>query len=275
MPNTTPSLVPRVRSEPANGLVGVGTGVSSTCGLTTSGSVLCWDRGVTTVVEGINEGDSATQVGAGDSFTCARTFSGAVKCWGNAGYNQLGDSTSDDRPTPSLTLLDSSTTDLAVGRNHGCVVTTAGTVQCWGTDSAGELGAGSIGGGSYRIVTALGLSNVRRVYAAGKHTCATTAAGDIKCWGDNFYGESGTGSNRDVQLTPFTVAGFPAGVGAVALGENHTCAESAGAVKCWGRNNTGQLGDTTTYERPLPTSVVGLPAAVIALTAGEDRKSVV
>jgi alpha-tubulin suppressor-like RCC1 family protein len=268
LPGGTRNLVPRVRAEPTNGITSVGAGFSSTCGLSVSGSVLCLEGGRTTVVQGINEGDSAVQVGGGDSFSCARTFSGAVKCWGNAGYNQLGDSTSDDRPAPSLTFLDSQTTDLAVGRNHACVVTALGTVQCWGTDSAGELGAGSLGSGAYRIVTALGLTGIRRVYAGGKHTCATTVGGELKCWGDNFYGESGTGSNRDVQLLPFTVA---AGVGAVALGKDHTCAESAGAVKCWGDNNYGQLGDTTTYERPLPTTVTGLPGGVIALAAGDTH----
>lgn len=266
VPGGLRELVPRLRAEPTHGITSVGAGEASTCVLTVAGSVLCLEGGGTTVVQGINEGDSAVQVGGGDSFSCARTFSGAVKCWGNAGYNQLGDSTSDDRPSPSLAFLDSPTTDLAVGRNHACVVTALGKVQCWGTDSAGELGAGSIGGGAYRITTALGLTGIRRVYAGGRHTCATTVAGELKCWGDNFYGQSGTGSNRDVQLLPSTVA---AGVGSAALGGDHTCAESGGSVKCWGANSYGQLGDATTYERPLPTPVTGLPGGVVALAAGD------
>jgi alpha-tubulin suppressor-like RCC1 family protein len=56
------------------------------------------------------------------------------------------------------------------------------------------------------------------------------------------------------------------------LGWDHTCAlVTGGGVKCWGRNDTGQLGDNTTMGRTLPTDVSGLTAGVVALTIGYQQ----
>ena len=57
----------------------------------------------------------------------------------------------------------------------------------------------------------------------------------------------------------------------VAAGGNHTCAvTSAGAVLCWGWNDSGRLGDgTATRLRPTPAPVKGEISGVVAVTAGE------
>ena len=56
------------------------------------------------------------------------------------------------------------------------------------------------------------------------------------------------------------VTGLASGVAAVSTGERHTCAvTTAGALKCWGKNFTGQLGDGTIGIRTTPLEVVGFP----------------
>jgi alpha-tubulin suppressor-like RCC1 family protein len=42
-------------------------------------------------------------------------------------------------------------------------------------------------------------------------------------------------------------------------------------VKCWGTNYAGQLGDGTTTRRPSPVDVLGLPAAAVRVSAGNDH----
>lgn len=90
----------------------------------------------------------------------------------------------------------------------------------------------------------------------------------MHCWGRNVNGQIGDGTTTN-RLTPVAVSGLSSGVQAIAAGNEHVCAlTSEGAVRCWGINLFGGLGDGTTMDRYTPVPVSGLSSGVQAISAG-------
>src|SRR5438445_7975940 len=58
---------------------------------------------------------------------------------------------------------------------------------------------------------------------------------------------------------------------AIAGGGSHTCAITDGALRCWGNNGYGQLGDGTTSDHSTPQIVAGLASGVAAIATGSSH----
>jgi alpha-tubulin suppressor-like RCC1 family protein len=99
------------------------------------------------------------------------------------------------------------------------------------------------------------------------HVCILTSVGGVKCWGDNHEGQLGDGTTTS-RPDPRDVPGLTSGIVSLSASENHTCAVmDTGAVKCWGANSFGQLGDGTLVSRLTPTNVA-LTGIAVAVSAG-------
>jgi alpha-tubulin suppressor-like RCC1 family protein len=85
-------------------------------------------------------------------------------------------------------------------------------------------------------------SGATAIAVGGLHTCARLQSGTLKCWGSNFAGQLGDGTDSG-RLTPVDTVGLEGVVTGVAGGQFHTCAQfQNGGVKCWGSNAHGELG---------------------------------
>jgi hypothetical protein len=126
---------------------------------------------------------------------------------------------------------------------HTCALVTNGGAKCWGFNDVGTVGDGTTIE-RHSPVNVSGLaSGVVEITTGTFHTCAVTIAGGVKCWGDNGSGQVGDGTNAP-RTAPVDVVGLTSGVAFIGAGEAHTCAvTTGGAVKCWGENGNGQLGN--------------------------------
>ena len=272
----------------ANGVVAVSAGELHTCALTGSGRVKCWGEngngqlgdGTTTdrstPVDAVGLAEGVVAISTGTIHTCALTTSGGVRCWGrmllgplSVQERALGTGMARDIKTAEQ-VEDLTTGVIAVssGTLHTCALSTSGGVKCWGYNREGQLGDGTKTD-SGTPVDVSGLSRgVVSISAGWKHTCAVTSDATVKCWGWNNGGQIGDGTVTD-RTTPTAVEGLTEGAKAVSTGRMHTCALTAsGAVKCWGFNGVGQLGNGKTLPSSAPVDVEGLSGEVTSITAG-------
>ena len=218
-------------------------------------------------------GTTATMVAAGDSHNCALLATGGVKCWGSNVNGRLGDGTTTDRYTPvHVTGLATGITAVSAGGYHSCALTSTGGVKCWGSNSKGQLGDDSLTDSSIPVdVTGLS-SGVSAIDTDLIHSCALLATGGVKCWGNNRTGQLGNGSTSNSSI-PVDVTGLSSGVSAIGTGDSHTCAILAigSGVKCWGRNNEGQLGDGTTTQSLTTVVVSRLYSGATNIAVGSNH----
>jgi len=267
--------------ELTSGVIAIRAGKDHTCVLTETGGVKCWgsneygqlgdgttdDRLTPVDVVGLTE--EVTSISAGRGYTCAVTASGGLKCWGYNYSGQLGDGTTTSSSTPvDVVGLASGVKGVSTGDFHTCALTSEGAVKCWGANNAGQLGY-EIYPNNTTPSDVVGLSSgMVAVSTGGLHSCALTSEGAVKCWGNNMYGQLGNGTTT-TQSTPVEVSELSSEVNIIMSGYGHNCAlTSAGEIKCWGYNISGQLGDGTTTNRKTPVTVIDLSGSGEAVSGG-------
>jgi alpha-tubulin suppressor-like RCC1 family protein len=245
---------------------------------------------------------SVRSVSAGETHTCAVNVGGILYCSGANDRGQLG--TGGTASGAIAARVDGTAgrptiwSVVAAGERHSCGMPRfspadsappparpSQRVWCWGANDFGQLGSGFAGDSLAPVLVALPALRVGEDQPAGfdstslvagaAHTCAIEVNGQRRafCWGSNTFGQVGVGladtlafnNPRVVRLsTGEPVAGFVR----LYAGEHHTCGIlDGGGVRCWGRNQRGQLTGVSSAPLFQPT-VITLPS-MRALALGE------
>lgn len=200
--------------------------------------------------------------GGSSSHMCGISPTGTAICWGRQENGQLGAGSfgPSSASSPRTVSGDISWSDIYVGRISTCGASTSGVGYCWGSNFAGEVGNTSVplGTSSPAPVAVEGGLTFSTVVAGWRHSCGISTSGSVYCWGENTRGQLGRGTvDSAFHRTPAPVAGTDRFV-QLSLGGRHSCGITTdGRAMCWGENWSGQLGDGTAAPSSVPTEVAG------------------
>jgi hypothetical protein len=146
---------------------------------------------------------------------------------------------------------------IAAGGTHTCVLTD-GDVSCWGNNFYGQLGTDELADVIPVRTKSVDLGERAVDLAVGDaFSCAVVESGKVFCWGENRFGHLGADTQAKYSRVPAEVVGIDAAV-AVGAGDHHACAVlDNGALRCWGWNYSGQLGNGKAGENAFAPEKVG------------------
>lgn len=249
----------------------ISTGDYFSCAQNSAGRVKCWgyapngSNGKDPILEDKNNyfdeyTNTARKIAVTTSASCFITDTFKLQCHGAA--SQTGQTSAEDSFKPVTPATLSSARDLDSRSGNYCAITTNGTLKCWGS-SFGKT-PNEIAGHQERLL---------RVALGTGHHCVMDSDFRALCWGSNSKGQLGLDTETVTsRAAPVYVENLPQGVIQIAVGGEHTCALlESGAVKCWGSNEKGQLGNGGNENSSVPVDVVGLDSGVIAIDAGSGH----
>ena len=168
-------------------------------------------------------GVTFTDVAAGTRHTLAHGSDGHTYAWGNSSYGQLGAGSGVSASSVPVQVLEPSGvtfTDVTAGANHSLASGSDGHTYAWGNNSFAQLGDGTTTNAwePVRVQPPTGVDLVATT-AGTAHSLATGSDGRTYAWGENFYGQMGTGTTTDspvpvvlpadVRVTSVSFGGVP------------------------------------------------------------------
>lgn len=205
-----------------------------------------------------------------ENSSCGLTTNGEVWCWGSNENGELGydiqtPSYGEYRPfrisfglnTSGQERLATKLAITSVNSSHFCAIVD-NEAHCWGKNDNGQLGIGktNIEIPTTFIPTKVSLNEpIKEIAIGDRATCVINLSNELKCWGLNDFGQLGQGNEisigeTDAEMT--SISPVDLGSGKVAqkvyfgAGGKSVCALLNDAtVKCWGKNDLGQLGNNS------------------------------
>lgn len=156
-------------------------------------------------VSGVLSGKVIVAITAMPAGCLALSSAGKVYGWGANSYGQLGDGTTTHRLTPvaldmSGVLSGKTVTAIEAGSGGGLAIGSDGRAYAWGDNSYGQLGDGTTTRRTSPVaVDDSGVLSGKTItaVAAGLHSLALSADGELFAWGYNVSGGLGDGTTVD------------------------------------------------------------------------------
>ncbi|MDZ4662057.1 MAG: tandem-95 repeat protein [Pseudomonadota bacterium] len=159
---------------------------------------------------------------------------------------------------PGPSFIPSNAT-MSIDGFKGCAVTVDNKVKCW-TMFPTLSSATEVPGITDAVAIAISDSQNPRQF----HSCVLTKSGGVKCWGDNEYGQLGSGKIGGptvLSTQAIDVVGLQSGVKSIVVNAYYgsSCALlTIGVVKCWGMNSG------------IPTQLPNFPSSIKFVTPGPE-----
>jgi hypothetical protein len=192
--------------------------------------------------------------------SCGMHTSGELLCWGANNVGQLGlGITGPLMPTPIVaTSIGGQVIDFDTNGATVCAIKPNLNLYCWGANTYGQVGTGSPTSHiatPYHVQLPKGVM-VQEVSVGDLQTCALTTDGRVFCWGSNQYGQIGLTASAWATYGPQQIA-FGTGVTDdfvdVASGYGTACAvHASGGMYCWGNNAQNILVGVDSNISPIP-----------------------
>ncbi len=257
----------------------ISAGSDHTCGVSTMNQAYCWGNnawrqlgnggsafsGTPSLVAG---GLAFVKITAGTGFSCGISTGGATYCWGANSIGQIGDGGKISYGNafvalPQQVVGGKAFQSVTLGGQFACAVMMNGEGYCWGSNNS-KLGNGPSGIDSSSPVQVAGGLLFQSISAGYGHSCGVTNSQQVYCWGINGSGQLGSGvANGSTPVRAGSIQAIEVAASGIGTGSGaHSCAISANrlTVWCWGRNDTGQLGNGSTTAgasaNPNPSIVV-------------------
>ena len=163
---------------------------------------------------------------------------------------------------------------MSIGTNHMCAVDRLNTLFCWGLNTRGQVGVSTMI--SERAPTSPFATSVVSVAAGAEHTLVALSAptgtlpGNLLVFGRNNFDQLGLGSGplsgasvvRPSIIPGLIVSRLGSGYG-IEAGKEHSCATTATGLQCWGRDDQGQLGNSSMFSSQTSPALVVPPAMTV------------
>jgi alpha-tubulin suppressor-like RCC1 family protein/type II secretory pathway pseudopilin PulG len=219
---------------------------------------------------GVLNGKTITSITAGYWHVCAIASDNNAYCWGYNSDGELGNNDSVDgiithpvAVNTSGVLSGKTITAISAGQLHTCVIASDNNAYCWGANASGQLGNNSTTQSLVPVAVntsgVLSGKTVKAIATGYNSTCVIASDNNAYCWGDNGTGELGNNSTTQSNVpVAVNTAGVLSGktIKSIAINQYHTCAiASDNQAYCWGRGNSGELGNNASAESNVPVAV--------------------